>query len=122
MESFLIPYLGAVKKFAVFNGRARRKEFWTFTICNWIIGAVIGILTPIPILGVLFRIVGILFSIIIFVPSIAVGIRRLHDTNKSGLLILLSLAPVIGAIILLIFFAQDGTPGDNQYGSDPKGY
>ena len=122
MESYIISYLEVIKKFADFTGRTRRREFWTFCLCNLIIGVVLGILCAIPLLGVIFRIVSVLFSLAILVPGIAVGIRRLHDTNKSGLLILLSLAPAVGQIILLVFCVQEGTPGDNQYGPDPKSY
>ena len=120
MESFLISYLEVIKKFTDFAGRARRREFWNFLLCNLVIGLVLGIFCSIPFLGVIFRIISGIYSLAILVPCIAVGIRRLHDTNKSGLLILLILAPVVGWIILIAFFAQEGTPGDNQYGSDPK--
>ena len=120
IESILITYLGVIKKFAEFSGRTGRREFWTFAICNAVIGAAFGILSRIPVLGVLFGIVSALFSLAILVPSIAVGFRRLHDTNRSGMFMLLCLVPLVGAIILLVFCAQDGTPGDNQYGADPK--
>ena len=121
-EAILINYLMVIKKYAVFTGRSRRREFWMFVLCNFIILTVLGILGRIPALGILFRIASCLFALIILVPSIAVGMRRLHDTNRSGILILLCLIPVVGTIVVLIFCAQEGNPGDNQYGTDPKAY
>ena len=120
MEYLLISYLEVIKKYAEFTGRARRREFWMFSLCNFVISIVFSILSRIPFLGVIFTIAGGLFALAVFVPALAVGVRRLHDTNKSGLLILLLLAPVVGWIILLVFFAQEGNPGNNLYGSDPK--
>jgi uncharacterized membrane protein YhaH (DUF805 family) len=147
---FLLPhleaYLAVIRKYAVFEGRARRKEFWMFALYNFIIGAVLGILDTIPIIGWAFRIASGLFSLAIFIPSIALGTRRLHDTNRTGwlqLLLLLSIIPSIGAIvlifywtpwllifriliamgglaILIVFWVQAGNSGENKYGSDPK--
>jgi uncharacterized membrane protein YhaH (DUF805 family) len=124
MESFLQVllgnYLAVIKKYTVFTGRADRKEFWYFFLANFIIGIVFSILTKIPILGFLVGIVYFLYGLAILVPSIAVGIRRLHDTNKTGWLMLLILTG-IGAIVVLVFCAMEGTPGENQYGPAPAG-
>ena len=119
-EALKTNYLEVLKKFKVFTGRARRREFWMFALCNFAIGAVLGILGRIPAIGIVFSIVSLLFSLAILIPSIAVGIRRLHDTNRSGWLMLLCLIPFVGAIILLVFCIQEGTSGENQYGPDPK--
>jgi len=103
-------FIGTLKKYAVFDGRARRQEFWIFFICSFVVGCVVG---WIPVIGWL-------ISLAFFVPSIAVGARRLHDTDRSGWLQLLGLIPLAGLIILIVFWVQEGTPGENKYGSNPK--
>ena len=113
-------YIGVIKKYAVFSGRARRKEFWMFFLFNFIISAVLGALSKISGVGIVIQILSAVYSLALLVPGIAVCVRRLHDTNRSGLLVLLGLIPLVGAIILIVFAAQEGTPGDNQYGPNPK--
>ena len=124
MESFistlLINYFKVIKKYFVFDGRADRREFWLFMLCNLIIGIILSILGNIPVLGVVFAIISGLYSLAVLVPSLAVGVRRLHDTNKTGLLMLLNLIPGIGSIIVLVLCIPEGTLGENQYGPDPK--
>ena len=119
-ESLLANYLEVLKKFRVFDGRSRRREFWMFALCNFIIFAGLGILGRFPGIGVLFTGISILYSLAILVPGIAVGIRRLHDTNRTGFFMLLCLIPLVGVIVLLLFCAQEGNAGENQYGADPK--
>ena len=123
MESFLIVllnnYFTVLKKYAVFTGRSSRKEFWFFVLVNVIVGIIFSILTKIPILKIIFWIAAVLFHLAILIPGIAVGIRRLHDTGKTGWLMLLCLT-VIGSIVVLVFCAMEGTPGENQYGSTPS--
>ena len=114
-------YIGVLKKYAVFDGRARRTEFWMFFLCNFIIAIIFGILALIPGIGGLFNVLSIIYSLGILVPSIAVGVRRLHDTGRSGLLYLLALIPLVGIIILIVFWAQEGAAGDNSFGPNPKG-
>ena len=121
MNELLTNYLGVIKKYAEFSGRARRREFWLFFLCNFIVGIVFSILGRIPGIGIVFTIVSGLYSLAVLVPGIAVGARRLHDTNRTGLLLLLGLIPLVGAIILIVFTVQEGTPGENQYGRNPKG-
>jgi uncharacterized membrane protein YhaH (DUF805 family) len=122
MESFLnilvINYLAVLRKYTIFTGRAGRKEFWLFVLANFIIGIIFSILTKIPILKILFWIAYFLFGLAVLIPSIMVGIRRLHDTNKTGWLMLLCLT-VIGSIVVVAFCALEGTPGENQYGPPP---
>ena len=65
-------------------------------------------------------VLGSLYGLAVLIPSIAVSVRRLHDTNRSGWWLLIALVPLIGAIVLLVFMAQDSQPGKNQYGSNPK--
>ena len=110
-------YLDVLKKYAVFSGRARRKEYWMFFLINLIIAFVLGFIDGIiGSSGVL----GILYALAVLIPGIAVSIRRLHDTNRSGWWLLIALVPLIGTIALIVFLVQDGQPGENQYGPNPK--
>jgi uncharacterized membrane protein YhaH (DUF805 family) len=106
-----------LERYAQFQGRARRAEFWWFVLANIIISVVLFALTAIA--GV-FVVLYVIFWLGMIVPSLAVGVRRLHDTGKSGWFLLLDLIPLVGPIILLVFFATDGTPGTNQYGMSEK--
>src|SRR3954447_9172658 len=116
-------YLEVLKKYAVFSGRARRKEYWMFFLINLIISVV---LIAIDNLIGTFRAqagVGLLqgiYSLAVLIPSLAVTVRRLHDTGRTGWWILIGLIPVIGGIVLLIFMVLDSEPGANQYGPSPK--
>ena len=113
-------YIEVLKKYAVFSGRASRKEYWMFTLVNVLIIFGLSFLfseTEIP----LFKILGFIYILAVFVPSLAVYVRRLHDTNHSAWWILLGLIPIIGSIILLIFLVTDSQAGDNIYGPNPKG-
>ncbi|MRT94576.1 DUF805 domain-containing protein [Ancylomarina sp. 16SWW S1-10-2] len=110
-------YLAVLKKYAEFNGRARRQEFWMFFLFNLIFGFVAGIVDSI--LGT-YLVVYTIYTLAVLIPFIAVGVRRLHDTGKSGWLYLIVLIPVIGAIALLVLFVIDSTPGENEYGKNPK--
>ncbi|MFC5468225.1 DUF805 domain-containing protein [Cohnella suwonensis] len=109
-------YVKVLQNYAVFQGRARRKEYWMFVLVNVIISIVLGIVEAI--VGVDSLLSG-LYSLAIIVPSLAVGARRLHDIGKSGWWQLIGLIPIIGLIILLIFYCTDSV-GDNQYGPNPK--
>lgn len=116
-------YLGVLKKYADFNGRARRKEYWMFFLFNMIFAIIAMVLDNI--LGVSFGETGIgpiylLYFLAILIPSLAVVVRRLHDTGKSGWFILLGFIPLVGGIILLVFMILEGNAGPNQYGPDPK--
>jgi uncharacterized membrane protein YhaH (DUF805 family) len=116
-------YLDVLKKYAVFNGRARRKEYWMFFLFNVIISIVLlivdGIIGTSAVPGAL-GLLGGLYALALLIPGIAVAVRRLHDTGRSGWWILIGLVPFVGGIILIVFLVQDGTPGDNQFGSNPK--
>jgi len=110
-------YLAVLKNYAGFTGRARRQEYWMFLLFNMIIAVVLGFIEGLfgsP--GIL----GAIYSLAVLVPSIAVSMRRLHDTGRSGLWLLIGFVPVLGAIVLLIFFIQDSMQGSNQYGPSPK--
>lgn len=115
-------YLQVIKKYAVFSGRARRKEYWMFFLFNIIFAVIASILDGI--IGTRgesgIGMIHALYSLFVLVPGLAVTVRRLHDTDKSGWWIFIVLIPVIGAIWLLILMMMDGTTGENKYGPNPK--
>ena len=111
-------YLGCCKKYAEFSGRARRQEFWMFVLFNFLAGIAIGIVESI--LGTGGALCG-LYNLAIVVPSLAVGARRLHDTDRSGWWQLIVLIPLVGFIVLIVFWAADSKPGENRFGANPKG-
>ncbi len=121
MEWMLMP----LRRYAEFSGRSRRKEYWMVVLFEIIVLVVLSIVESV--LGLTGMVAGAygpltaLFLLAVLIPGLAVGARRLHDTNRSGWWLLLGLVPLIGAIVLIFFFASDGTSGDNQYGPDPKG-
>ena len=123
MESFLVVlvenYFNVLKKYAIFTGRANREEFWMYVLVNIVISVIFYILTRIPILRVLFWIVYILFCLAILIPSIALGIRRLHDVNYTGWLMLLCIIPVVNIIVVFLLCVIEGNEYDNQYGPAP---
>ena len=105
-----------LSQYAGFSGRARRSEYWFWTLAVLIVSVVAAIIDVI--IGV--KILQYVVALATLVPGIAVGVRRLHDTGRSGWWILLALIPVVGAIILIVWFATDSAP-DNEYGPNPKG-
>jgi uncharacterized membrane protein YhaH (DUF805 family) len=116
-------YLDVLKKYAVFSGRARRKEFWMFVLFNFIAAVLAGILDNI--LHTTYSnqstgIISTLYSLAVLLPGLGVAIRRMHDIGKSGWWILVSLIPVAGIIWYIVLAATEGQHGDNQYGADPK--
>ena len=116
-------YLHVLKNYATFSGRARRKEYWMFFLISALISIV---LTLLDILLGTYSVeyeAGLfsgLYSLLILIPSIAVVVRRLHDTNRSGWWILISLIPLIGVIVLFVFMCLDSQPGTNRFGANPK--
>ncbi len=118
VKSVLSQYVG-------FSGRARRSEYWWFVLFSVLVGIVASILDSIlfaPDPGTA-RTVGPingLASLALLLPSLAVGVRRLHDTNRSGWWLLLWFVPIVGWIVLIVWYCQDSGP-DNQYGPSPKG-
>jgi len=115
-------YLAVLKKYGDFNGRARRSEYWVFATINIVISY--GLLfIDMAILGTNYSGFGILssvYSLAIFLPGLAVSVRRLHDTGRSGLWLLILLIPLVGVIVILVFMVTDSQPGPNQYGPYPK--
>ncbi|HLF98613.1 MAG TPA: DUF805 domain-containing protein [Methylococcaceae bacterium] len=117
-------YIGVWKKYAVFEGRAHRTEYWMFFLFNILIGIVLafvdlatGTLSEETGMGLL----GGVYTLAVLIPSIAVSVRRLHDTGRSGWWVLVGLIPLLGVIVLLVFMVLDSEPGENSYGPNPKG-
>ena len=117
-------YLQALKKYAVFSGRSRRMEYWYFVLFNIIVSIVLGVIDGLLGTSGSYAGAGLLsgiYGLAVLIPSLAVTVRRLHDTDRTGWWILIALVPLIGVIVLLVFALLEGTPGDNQYGPNPKG-
>ena len=100
------------QKYSQFTGRASREEYWIFTIISLIAFSLLDRMF----LGFF---LGLPLAFAMFIPGLAVGVRRMHDTNRSGWICLLGLIPFAGWAALLVFSCQEGTRGDNQYGPDP---
>lgn len=116
-------YFAVLKNYAGFSGRARRKEYWMFFMFN-VIFAVIAIILD-NVLGTVFEGFGygfiyILYGLVVFIPGLAVSVRRLHDVGKSGWNMLIVAIPLIGAIWLLVLMVLDSVPDENKYGPNPK--
>ncbi|WP_300526801.1 DUF805 domain-containing protein [Maricaulis sp.] len=104
-----------------FQGRARRSEYWFWVLFTFIASVALTFL-DMAMMGVeSFGVFSPLFSLAVILPSIAVAVRRLHDSGKSGWWILIGLIPLVGFIVLIIFYVSDSAPGSNQYGPNPKG-
>ncbi len=114
-------YFQALRKYAVFGGRARRREYWTFELFNVLI--VIALFVLDFKLGTIGEGVGLLsgvYLLAVFLPSLASLVRRLHDTGRSAWWIFINLVPLFGPISILIFTFEDSQPGENRYGPSPK--
>lgn len=139
-------YLEVLRKYAVFSGRSRRREYWFFALFNLIVSLVLGLLdnllgTPMVPLAdfavppgmtgpggaavpedvFAVGLLSLLYGLAVFVPGIAVTVRRLHDVGRSGWWLLLVFIPVIGGVVLFVFTLIDSEPGENRYGPNPKG-
>jgi uncharacterized membrane protein YhaH (DUF805 family) len=110
-----------LQKYVDFSGRARRSELWFFVLFNVIVSVVASIIDSI--LGTRsgsgYGVVQGLAGLALLLPNLAVGARRLHDTGRSAWWLLIGLVPLVGAIVLIVFYVQD-SQGDNQYGPSPK--
>jgi putative ABC transporter len=116
-------YLHVLKNYATFSGRARRKEYWMFFLISALISIVLTLLDILLGTYSMEYEAGLfsgLYSLLILIPSIAVVVRRLHDTDRSGWWILISLIPLIGVIVLFVFICLDSQPGTNRFGANPK--
>lgn len=122
------------RDYANFDGRARRSEYWYFTLCNAVISfglqiasfivaaiaATAGSELLVAIAGGALGLLALAVGLGLLLPGLAVGVRRLHDTGRSGWWLLIAVVPIIGAIALIVFLCQDGTPTANEYGPNPK--
>ena len=118
-------YLEVLKKYAVFEGRAGRKEYWFFILFNVLISMALGYvdwltgnINPETGLGILSGI----YALGVMIPGMAVSVRRLHDTDRSGWWLLITLVPVIGALVFFYFMVLESNPEANEYGPSPEGY
>ena len=116
-------YREALRKYAEFEGRSRRKEYWFFALFNTLFSTVLVLSDSVA--GTLDEATGLgllsgLYSLAVMIPSLSVLVRRLHDTGRSGWALIIFL-PLIGIIVLLVFCLLDSDDGDNRYGPNPKG-
>ena len=131
MEQFNRYFLDTLKyRYAKFDGRASRSEFWYFALFSFIGSFIFGLIDVLivnPMLGATPGQIGqggilqFIFALVLMVPSIALAVRRLHDIGKSGWWYLIVFIPIVGVLVLLYFFVLDSQPGSNQYGPNPKG-
>ena len=105
-------------KYATFSGRARRSEYWYFFLCYTILTGILSFLARNS--TVLGYVSGVI-EIALFIPMLAVSVRRLHDIGKSGWFYLIGLIPLVGLIIMIVWYVRDSDPGQNMYGPNPKG-
>lgn len=116
-------YLKVLRQYVDFQGRARRTEFWMFTLFSVLISIVLGIidgLAGLQIGAIGIGVLGLIYSLFVLLPSLAVTVRRLHDTDRSGWWILIGLVPFVGIIVLIVFEVLEGSRGGNRFGQDPK--
>jgi uncharacterized membrane protein YhaH (DUF805 family) len=127
MDWMLMPFY----RYAEFSGRSRRKEYWMFVLMQWLVAAAVGLLvillnvttsTESLMMAALKPVLGLagLFALACFIPGLALTVRRLHDTGRSGWNLFWGLVPLVGGFILLYFYVSDGDPGPNRFGEDPK--
>lgn len=116
-------YFEVLRKYAVFSGRARRKEYWFFALFNFLVSIALVMVEAALGMGDLesgYGPISGLYSLAVIIPGLAVSVRRLHDTGRSGWWFLVVLVPLIGAIVLLVFTLLDSEAGTNEYGPNPK--
>ena len=119
-------YLKCWKQYADFSGRARRKECWMFTLFNAIIILALVLITVmmqfVTTVGAgIFAFLYVAYLLATLIPGLAVAVRRLHDVGKSGWWYLIGFVPLVGVILLIVWFCTDGQPGENKWGANPKG-
>ena len=108
-------------KYADFTGRARRSEYWYFTLFNVLVSMILGGLSRSGDSSLnIFTMLSSLYSLAVLIPGLAVCCRRLHDIGRSGWWVLIALIPLVGAIILIVWYCRDSQPGVNDYGPNPK--
>lgn len=119
-------YLKVLKDYANFSGRARRKEYWMFTLFNTIIIVALCILMGITsgsdgqsVISMIFTGILVIYCLAILIPSIAVTVRRLHDSDRSGFWVFINFVPYVGGLAIIVLMCLNGTPGSNRFGEDP---
>lgn len=126
MEWMLMPF----RRYAEFSGRSRRKEYWMFFLFNWLVGIAVGAIflllfmtgmseSELMVFYTPLMLAYGLFALAAIIPGIAVSVRRLHDTDRSGWALLYGLIPIVGPFLLLVFYVSEGTQGPNRFGPDP---
>jgi uncharacterized membrane protein YhaH (DUF805 family) len=115
--SFAEAVRTVLSKYAVFAGRARRSEYWWYTLFSLIVSIVVSIIDK----AIGNPVLELLVSLALLLPTLGVSIRRLHDTGRSGWWLFIVLIPIVGWIVLIVFYCQDSQPGQNSYGPSPKG-
>ena len=138
-------YIEALRKYAVFSGRSRRREYWVFVLGNLLVSAVLTWLdtalgtqtfpvgsfglpegTTAPGAGALpeealnIGLLSLFYSLAVFIPGLAVTVRRLHDIGRSGWWLLIGIVPLVGVFVIFVFTLLDSQPGENKYGPNPK--
>ena len=105
-------------KYKDFSGRARRREYWSYALCTFVIACVVGLID-----GLIGQrhILSLVVSLVLLLPSLAISLRRLQDIGKPWQYILFAFVPIIGVLYLLYLGVQDSQPGENAYGPNPKG-
>ncbi|MBM0225596.1 MULTISPECIES: DUF805 domain-containing protein [Micromonospora] len=122
--SFTAAIRSVLTQYVGFTGRARRSEYWWFALFTVLVGLAAAILDSV--LGTTLGsdgstgVIGIIVNLALLLPTLAVAMRRLHDTDRSGWWLLIGLVPIVGAVVLLVFFVLDSTPGTNRFGANPK--
>ena len=126
-RSIMYWYFVPLRKYAVFSGRAHRTEYWMFTAWNFVvvflitfIGLLIEFILPVAVIAGIFDIIQVLYVLYAFIPSLAVWVRRLHDTGRSGWWSMIGFIPIVGVIGFFVFALMDSDSGENKYGPNPK--
>ena len=116
MDQFINAYKAAFTRYADFSGRTSVGGFWRFVAINFVVVVILAALTSV---SSIFLILYFVYALAVLIPSLAIAIRRLHDTGKTGWMILLGLIPFVGFIILIVFYVQP-SDGPNEYGTGPE--
>lgn len=114
--SFTDAIRSGFANYVTFSGRARRSEYWFWTLFSVLVSVVASVISN----AAHTQIISYVASLALFLPGLAVAVRRLHDTSRTGWWVLIAFVPLVGAIVLLVFMVMDSTPGDNAWGPNPK--
>lgn len=121
---FMTAVRTCLSKYVDFSGRARRSEYWYFALFSFLVGIVTNVIDAV--IGTDYDgatsggLVNTVAGLALFLPTLAAGVRRLHDTDRSGWWILIGLIPIVGWILIIVWFCTDSKAGDNRFGPNPK--